>query len=79
MSVSRVQYSLDRGSEEGSYVKLIDFVSLNSRLESNEEEEAVPGEGSGYLGRLVGSGVLEEEPPEPYTLHPKPQTSNPEP
>ena len=54
MSVSRVQYSLDRGSEEGSHLKLIDFVSLNSRLESNEEEEeAVPGEGSGYLGRLV--------------------------
>ena len=61
MTVSRVQYSLDRGSEEGSYLKRIDFVSLNSRLESNEEEEAVPGEGSGYLGRLVGSGVLEEE------------------
>ena len=28
-----------RGSEAGSYVRLIDFVSLNSRLESNTEED----------------------------------------
>jgi hypothetical protein len=27
------------GSEEGSYLRLIDLVSLNARLESNEEEE----------------------------------------
>ena len=27
------------GSEAGSYLRLMDFVSLNSRLESNEEEE----------------------------------------
>ena len=27
------------GSKAGSYFRLIDFVSLNSRLESNEEEE----------------------------------------
>jgi len=27
------------GSEEGSCLRLIDFVSLNSRLESNNEEE----------------------------------------
>ena len=27
------------GSEAGSYVRLIDFVSLNSRLESNREKE----------------------------------------
>jgi len=27
------------GSEEGSYLRLIDFVSLNSGLESNIEEE----------------------------------------
>jgi len=27
------------GSEEGTYLRLIDFVSLNSRLESNKEEE----------------------------------------
>ena len=27
------------GSEEGSYLRLIDFVSLNSRLESKKEEE----------------------------------------
>jgi len=29
------------GSEAGSYLRLIDFVSLNSRLESNKEEEDV--------------------------------------
>ena len=33
------------GSEEGSYLRLIEFVSLNSRLESNKEEE----EGSGVF------------------------------
>ena len=27
------------GSEEGSCVRLVDFVSLSSRLESNQEEE----------------------------------------
>jgi len=27
------------GSGEGSYLRLIDFVSFNSRLESNEEEK----------------------------------------
>ena len=27
------------GSEEGSYLRLIDFVSLNSRRESRKEEE----------------------------------------
>jgi len=27
------------GSEEGSYFRLIDFLSLNSRLESNKEEK----------------------------------------
>jgi len=27
------------GGEEGSYLRLIDFISLNSRLESNKEEE----------------------------------------
>jgi len=27
------------GSEEGSYLRLIDFLSLNSRLESNKQEE----------------------------------------
>ena len=26
------------GSEEGSYLRLLDFVSFNSRLESNKEE-----------------------------------------
>ena len=31
------------GSEEGSYLSLIDFVSLNSRLESNKEEEEEEG------------------------------------
>jgi len=29
------------GSEAGSYLRRIDFVSLNSRLESNEEEEGM--------------------------------------
>ena len=33
------------GSEAGSYLRLIDFVSLNSRLESNKEER----EGKGSL------------------------------
>jgi hypothetical protein len=28
-----------RGSEEGSYLRLIDLASLNSRIESNKEEE----------------------------------------
>jgi len=27
------------GSEAGSYLRLIDFVSLNSRFENNKEEE----------------------------------------
>jgi len=27
-------------SEEGSYLRLIDFLSLNSRLESNKEEDS---------------------------------------
>ena len=40
------------GSEAGSYFKLIDFVSLNSRLESNKERESF-----GFvLGRRVGVG-----------------------
>ena len=30
---------LSPGSEEGSYVRLIDLVSLVSRLESNQEEQ----------------------------------------
>ena len=30
------------GSEEGSYLRLIDVCSLNSRLESNREEEEEP-------------------------------------
>ena len=34
------------GSKEGSNLRLIDFVSLNSRLESNKEEE----EGSRQIG-----------------------------
>ena len=29
------------GSEAGSYLRLIDFVPLNSRLESNQEEEGL--------------------------------------
>jgi len=29
----------DAGSEAGSYLRLIDFVSFNSRLGSNKEEE----------------------------------------
>ena len=35
-SVSRL---FNAGSEAGSYCRLIDFESLNSRLESNQEEE----------------------------------------
>ena len=35
------------GYEEGSYLRRIDFVSLTSRLESNQEEEA-------YLARAPG-------------------------
>ena len=30
------------GSEEGSYVRLMDFVSVNSRLKSKKEEEDSP-------------------------------------
>ena len=30
------------GSEEGSYLRLIDCVSLNSRLESNKDEKRDP-------------------------------------
>jgi len=40
---STFQYSciaeMCSGSEEGSYLRLIDFLSLNSRLETNKEEE----------------------------------------
>ena len=39
--VLHVPCSLDNGSEGGSYLRLIDFVSLNSRLESNKEEEGM--------------------------------------
>jgi len=39
------------GSEEGSYLRLIDFLSLNSRLESNkEEEEGTRSRGSASIG-----------------------------
>ena len=31
------------GSEAGSYLRLIDYVSLNARIESNNEEEEVTG------------------------------------
>jgi len=30
---------LDSGHQEGSYLRLIDFVSINSRLESSKEED----------------------------------------
>jgi len=33
---------LPSGFEEGSYLRCIDFLSLNSRLESNQEEDDVP-------------------------------------
>ena len=38
-------------NDEGSYVRLIDFVSLNSRLESNKEEEA-------YIKHLMWGQVV---------------------
>ena len=34
------------GSEEGSYLRLVDFASLNSRLESVKEEERLFTEGA---------------------------------
>ena len=34
------------GSEAGSYLRLIDFSPLTSRLESDEEEEEARGNGS---------------------------------
>jgi len=33
---------MSSGSEAGSYFRLIEFVSLNTRLESNKEEEKKP-------------------------------------
>jgi hypothetical protein len=36
------------GFEEGSHLRLIDFVSLNSRLESNSEEEKKGSYAYGY-------------------------------
>ena len=51
------------GSEEGSYLRPIDCVSLNSRLESNkEEEDSVEFEGFVHLvARGVGNGLLHLE------------------
>ena len=40
------------GSEVGSYLRLKDFASLNSRLESNKEEEEVQGSGYNYLAEM---------------------------
>ena len=34
-----LSFEVRAGSEEGSYLRLIDFLSLNSRLESNKEEK----------------------------------------
>jgi hypothetical protein len=33
----------EQNLEEGSYLRLIDFVSLNSRLERNKEEDLLGG------------------------------------
>jgi len=47
---------MNRGScEEGAHVRLIDFVSLNSRLESNREEEEDPAFGLELGGLLACS------------------------
>jgi len=43
------------GSEAGSYLKLIDFVSLNSRLDSDKEEEE---EEDTFSTRLVASSPM---------------------
>jgi len=37
--LARQRRATQCGSEAGSYLRRIDFVSLNSRLESNKEEE----------------------------------------
>ena len=56
------------GSEEGLYVRRMDFLSLNSRLKSNKEEEedvsrhdrrgGAWGEGAEVWGRSVVSSIL---------------------
>ena len=45
-------------SEAGSYLRLIDCVSLNSRLESNKEEE-VGRTGKPDVAKCAGEGVGE--------------------
>ena len=43
------------GSEAGSYLRLMDFVSLNSRLESSKEEEKIH-----HLRRATSRGQSKE-------------------
>ena len=59
-------------SEEGSYLRLMEFVSLNSRRDSNKEEE----EGVGPGRCPEGSGSVREPPAAPRSLHlPSPANS----
>ena len=45
------------GSKEGSYLRLMKFVSLNSRLERNKEEEKVGARGLGGDTRFSTGSV----------------------